>query len=471
MSDTDQLRTLGQKLAEALVGSYGAMTPGGKLVFLPAGVSIPHDIVQQGVINPTQLQTWLAINFDAPFLVSGDQGAVMSKDPSHGAASRIYAIAASNAQALGDPATDVWKRVTGQIAAAQASLGPPEAPKSIVCEPGDWALPPANDGYWTKFDSTETATATTTTETSTPVPKVRPQFWMVRNLIAVETAPPPEPPPPETPVVAFDPGERMVRDHRFEFAQQPQAFGLKRRFLARPMQASLFHPAEAAVQLDTATAVSEAPSVGAEVQAFALRAQVADLAVDRSAMIAVEPQASFTAQRAKFMVAREMMPERLESQVLFQNFIPVDQVITQTTDASSAAVTIHLEHQCVALGYFAGGQPWWDGVFLADPGWFVPGMPRGGLLPDPTPDSDEAYGLPISLVVVQNLKITGQWSAQASAALSAPGGTVGPLSLFGAVATTAADGVTITYAHDGMQVVALICSALPVLPPANTPSP
>ena len=74
------------------------------------------------------------------------------------------------------------------------------------------------------------------------------------------------------------------------------------------------------------------------------------------------------------------------------------------------------------------------------------------------------------MVIVRNLRLSGQWSAAATAVLGSPGGTLGPLSLFGAVPSTAADGVTITYAHDGMQVVALLCGALPVLPPVDAPT-
>jgi hypothetical protein len=136
----------------------------------------------------------------------------------------------------------------------------------------------------------------------------------------------------------------------------------------------------------------------------------------------------------------------------------------QVTTTVSSTITVHLEHQCVTIGRNTAGQPWWNGIFLADPGWTIPGMPRGGLLPAPTGAADAVNGLPIALIVVQNLKITGQWSQAALDTLKTPGGTVGPLSLFGATATTNANG-SITFAHPGMQVVALLCSPLPVLPP------
>jgi hypothetical protein len=74
------------------------------------------------------------------------------------------------------------------------------------------------------------------------------------------------------------------------------------------------------------------------------------------------------------------------------------------TPSSSATVTIHLEYQCVSLGYFSAGQKaWWDDVFVADQAWFVPGMARGGLLPAPSDGGDVAYGLLTALIIVQNL--------------------------------------------------------------------
>jgi hypothetical protein len=47
-------------------------------------------------------------------------------------------------------------------------------------------------------------------------------------------------------------------------------------------------------------------------------------------------------------------------------------------------------------------------------------------------------------------------------------GFIGPFSLAGASASNAPNG-TWTYSRPGMQVVALLCSRLPVLPPADAP--
>ena len=136
-------------------------------------------------------------------------------------------------------------------------------------------------------------------------------------------------------------------------------------------------------------------------------------------------------------------------------------------------MTAHFDYTSVTIGYMAAGVSTWNGVFLADSNWCVPGMAKGGLLPAPDVSAAEAheelvYGLPVALIVVKNLNISVKWSGQEHASLDESGGFLGPFSLAGASPTSASDG-SWTYARPGMQVVALMCSHLPVLPPANAP--
>jgi hypothetical protein len=137
--------------------------------------------------------------------------------------------------------------------------------------------------------------------------------------------------------------------------------------------------------------------------------------------------------------------------------------------APSSTITVQLQHQCVTLGYMTGGVSWWDGAFLADAGWYIPGMTRGALLPIPQATAlnpDLAYGIPVALIVVQGLTVTGNWTGETAASL----GSVGPFSLQGATATSGNDGA-VTFSRPGMQVIALLCSQLPILPPADAPEP
>ena len=102
-------------------------------------------------------------------------------------------------------------------------------------------------------------------------------------------------------------------------------------------------------------------------------------------------------------------------------------------------MAVHFEYMSVTIGYMAAGIPVWNGVFLADANWCVPGMAKGGLLPPPDAALQEghgplAFGLPIALIVVRNLTISVKWSGQEKAALGDSGGFLGPFSLAGASA-------------------------------------
>ena len=137
--------------------------------------------------------------------------------------------------------------------------------------------------------------------------------------------------------------------------------------------------------------------------------------------------------------------------------------------APTTTITVQLQHQCVTLGYMSGGVSWWDGAFLGETGWYIPGMTRGASLPRPPSEagsSDLAYGLPVALIVVQGLTVSGSWTNETPAAL----GSLGPFSLQGATTTSGNNG-SVTYSRPGMQVIALLCSQLPILPPVDDPGP
>jgi hypothetical protein len=428
VTDTVQVQSIGQQLAATFVQAYGSAHFGGSLAFLPFGVSVPQDLIQPGpggapMVNVTAMQAWLAQNFDLPFIISADQGAVLQPDASHNATSQIYAQAASYAQPLGSADDPAWTRVDAEIAAAQRFLGPPGTPTMLACEPDDWAMPTSNAGYWTKFDSSNTQS--TSTQTAVPTPIVHPEFWMVRSLaLAPLASPAPVSPPPPPAAEAAAPAAHIpLRAIELSAVAHPALVNAE---IARPMLAT-----REVADVPTATPVSPALS--------------------------------------NARVAAPSVLSRTNSLVLFKNYMPIETVTTTTSSSSSSTITVHLDHQYVSLGYLTAGQPWWNQTFLSDPSWYVPGMKAAGILPAAAGASDAQYSRPIGLIVVQNLKVSGQWSAEAAAALNAAGATIGPLSLVGAVSTTASDGLTVTYERDGMQVVALLCTPLPILPPADDP--
>lgn len=395
--------------------------PGSNLVFLPGGVSVPSNIVQPMAgnsalltTNPTQVQMFLSMNFDYPFEVTSGDASVLRIQASYGTATQIYTQAVTSAQPVGNADDATWKRIAAEITGAQRSFGPLAA-QALICEPDDWALPSAP--YWTSFDSTESQSSSTTT--NVPIPVVNRKLWMLRSLTV---------PPPAT------------------TEQPPAAPSGPRRGIAWRNYSS---------------------------RPIALDQRISSAAGASAARSEQQPSAGLSSPTAMYLKDWQSAAGqgRLVKQVDAQLLWSATPGITNVTASSSSSVVAHLEHQCVTIGRYIAGQPWWDGVFLCDTGWFIPGMHRGGLLPTPDAvEGDFTYGLPIAMIVVRNFRVSGQWSQEAANALAAPGGTIGPLSLFGAAAKVESDG-SVTYAHDGMQVVALLCSPLPVLPPMDTPTP
>jgi hypothetical protein len=364
------------------------------------------------IINPTQVQMFLSINFDYPFAVTSGDASVLRIEASHGTATQIYMQAVTSAQPLGTADDAAWKRIAAEISAAKLSFGPPAA-QTLICEPDDWAVPSAQ--YWTNFDSTESQSSSTTTPA--PVPVVNRRLWMVRSLAFTPSATTEQ--PATSPSV---PGGRIAQRNYGRFFDRSRG--------------------------------TDSSAIG-----FAAKSERPSFAEASSPTTHLRQWQS--------VVDQGRLPRQLDTTLLFDATL----VVTNVTTSSSSSIVIHLEHQCVTIGRYLAGQRWWDGVFLSDTGWFIPGMHRGDLLPPPdVTEVGSSYGLPIAMIVVRNLRISGQWSQEAANALGAPGGTVGPLSLFGAASKTESDG-SVTFAHDGMQVVALLCSALPVLPPIDTPAP
>ena len=130
----------------------------------------------------------------------------------------------------------------------------------------------------------------------------------------------------------------------------------------------------------------------------------------------------------------------------------------------TAATQITLEHMLVAIDR----SSWWHNDWLADPGWYVPGQPGGSSIASAS-GAGQVMALPVALVLVRNLTMTGSWSAADTTQLTSDGTLLGPFNLGGATAATNADN-SVTITAPGPSVAALFCRPLPVLPPANPPA-
>jgi hypothetical protein len=404
----DTLASLGQKLTDLFASVYAGGNPDVSLGFLPFCAAVPDDIVQGGIVNPARMGAFLTANFDYPFALSPGQNTAFGQDDRYGPASQIYSTAATLAQPAFAPGSDAAKRLSAEIAMAQSVLSPAGVAVGMTCEPDDWVAT-GNTGYWTVFDSTQTQSL--------------PQAQGVQSGTAGTGT---------LPARVFNPQIWTIRSQ----AATPLVSG------------TAPHTGSPAVSV-----VSARPML----TAMAVRPEMA-----QHVMIEPRPQLAV-------MPVRPILPIHVPVQPAPS---PPPAPAPAPPAAPTSTVTIHFEHMAVTIGYTAAGLSIWDGVFLADQGWYISGMARGGLLPAPgaaaATGAALVYGLPISIVVVRNVTIGVNWSGQDQASLGTSGGFLGPFALGDTPASTAPDG-TSTYTRLGMQVVAVLCSHLPVLPPIDAP--
>jgi hypothetical protein len=456
MADGDTLATLGQKLTDLFSSAYAGGDPKGSFVFLPFSVPVPDNILQGGIVNPTRLAAFLVANFDAPYLLSPEQGSAQGRDASYGMASQIYATAVALARAAAPPDSDVAKRVDAEIMMARSVLGPTGPAVAMTCQPDDWVAA-GNASYWTVFDSTQTQGAAPTSPLpstpSTPSPptgdgggpgfrpRIFDRIWTIKpeaaeaepvsSLEVIHAAAPARAQPMIADVVAQHPS--LMAATTLPIRAEP-ALQLEREPAIRP-----------AVRVQTTPAIRTMAQLDAT-----------DLPTHR--LMEVNPA-------IQSRVRRPLEPQPVRPPA------PSPPPPPPPPPPPSSTVTVHFEHMPVTIGYMAAGIPIWNGVFLADRNWCIPGMPRGGLLPSPgiaAAPAAPVYGLPTSLIVVRNVAISVKWSGQEKSALGSSGGFLGPFSLAGVSPSQASDG-TSTFSRPGMQVVALLCSHLPVLPPIDAP--
>jgi peptidoglycan hydrolase-like protein with peptidoglycan-binding domain len=134
--------------------------------------------------------------------------------------------------------------------------------------------------------------------------------------------------------------------------------------------------------------------------------------------------------------------------------------ISTPTPVQADQVSISFEYMMVALT-----RSWWNGPFIADPAWYLPGYQAGQLAPGSVAGTGGICGgLPTAMVLVRNLTISGSWTASDQSAL-VQASTFGPFSLLGRTI-----GVDYTVQVTGTQIVAWVVTELPQLPPLGDPS-
>ena len=104
---------------------------------------------------------------------------------------------------------------------------------------------------------------------------------------------------------------------------------------------------------------------------------------------------------------------------------------------------------------------WWNGLLVANTGWYLPGYRAGDLAPGSlTETGGICGGLPTAMVLIRDLTIRGSWTSADQSAL-AQASTFGPFSLLG---RTISPDLTVQVA--GIQIIGWVVTELPQLPAA-----
>lgn len=135
--------------------------------------------------------------------------------------------------------------------------------------------------------------------------------------------------------------------------------------------------------------------------------------------------------------------------------------ISTPAPVQAGQITIDFQYMTVALNR----SSWWNGLLVANTGWYLPGYRAGDLAPGSlTGTGGICGGLPTAMVLIRNLTIRGSWTSADQGAL-AQASTFGPFSLLG---RTISPDLTVQVA--GTQIIGWVVTELPQLPPLGDPN-
>jgi hypothetical protein len=132
-----------------------------------------------------------------------------------------------------------------------------------------------------------------------------------------------------------------------------------------------------------------------------------------------------------------------------------------TTTQQSTSVTMSVEHTLAIVDR----TPWWPETLIADPEWYIPGLPRGTYVGVPSDPANSPFALPVAIVLARNVSLQGTWTAADATSLITSGVSFGPFGLNSAQVTSSNEVTTVSI--PGISLIALWCEPLPVLPPTD----
>jgi hypothetical protein len=464
VSINDQIAELGAQLETAILDTYMAVSSGGLasltgrplLAFLPGDITVPvasfvqpvadgtpddssttstagpasgqgQNVAPAEAVNPLLVTSWLksdGVGADTPLLLQTNQSTVIGGPPGgFTTMSELYFDLAEFAQPVAVADSPDANRLDQLLVWAREAL--PSSPDllPLLTQPSTWPLPNATG--WNQFSFTSTPAPSSPTAGGQGAPS--------------SSASPASPSSPWLQGLRFMPG-RVLRISPVQESGPPSAEPGPER-PAGAGTVSVIRP----VASDPAGSGRVAGNSAAAVMTMPSLAQTPAIPATNSTVMAPRPVIPIFLAGLSATSAEPGTGGNAVSPV------------------QAAATQITLEHMLVSIDR----SSWWHNDWLVDPGWYVPGMPSGSSI-GPSPDPGQVWGLPIALILVKNLTMTGFWSSADAAQLTSDGTLLGPFNLGGATAAANADN-SVSITVPGPSVAALFCQPLAILPPANPP--
>ncbi len=463
-ANDDQLTQLGQQVLDAIAASYTPTDDTSLALALYPGQSLDSDILQGGVTNQLRLSNWLGNQYDYPLWLKLADGTPLVTSAMTGVTAKsAYATMAQWCEPGVAADSPEFPRISALIAQARRDLGGDPETLPFSCEPGDFGEDTCSG--WQVFDTVITAH---TDQSSQPPPGppprrilVNPELWKLRTV--------------SDDVLSELPARQMVAEQsRSLSAELPalsRVLAVDRISAVQVTAAPPITPPTIMAMMDVAPvanmAIANVDRLGVD------RLGVGQLGVDQTGRgrIAVvrrptdpvlEPLPAPPQLTPDGELARQLVHVNLEDLVT--------QPAVSTATTSDSSLHVHFEHILLTITRQLAGTPWWHPELLAEPCWFVPGMKSGAMVPL-SADPAYAHCLPLSLLLVRNVSLTGTWSTEARSAMNSGVHFFGPFLMAPTTQTTDSDSTEQTTVLGlGVQVIGELGGPLPALPPMDDPA-
>ena len=435
--DTSPFVEIGQQLQDFLTKQFSP-PPSTKceLGFLGSGIAVePESFLSQGQFNPARINTWLNIVAD-PIHTISDGRVTPTQLTATQLMQAICSLATSAAPAENDTATNFAKLKSQAMENLGGIVG-------LSAVPLNW-YDPAQLPKWSNYSLTTGTTSADHEDTG-------------------ESPPPPRHLPPRHPLWSW----RRLPQVLLE--ESP----VTRSSVSNPSSIESLHQLDLShLHLLEDTAALK-PSIASSIAAVETTAtsrssfNVTDLsqltAANEIRVLGIEPVPNISITES---VNSSMVAARTE--LAFRS-ISVSSAISQAADqavtsaVASSSLSINLSYLFVELSRV----PWWNELLIMLNNWYVPGQQRATFVADAT--ASQSIGIPIALVLTNNVQIQGTWSQSDLNAVSS-NTHIGPWTLSGYQMTTTGSSGQATLSLPGMQAIACIYRLLPPLPPIDDPN-